>query len=149
VVHAVLRTLDLSEYRDLRRHKPGWLAERLGIGRKEEERCLTALAMARQIKLERGLWVVDETKTIDTRVDPERGRRLKAEWLNVALERLRSGVSGIFGYNLMASSRKDLARLREMHVAYFRSMQALVVDSTPSECVVLFNAELFALDERA
>jgi hypothetical protein len=36
-----------------------------------------------------------------------------------------------------------------MHVAYFRSMQALVADSTPSECVVLFNAELFALDEPA
>jgi len=146
--HAVLRALELSEYRDLRRHKPGWLAERLGIGLEEEERCLTALATARQIKLERGLWVVDETKTIDTRVDPERGRRLKAEWLNVALERLRSGVSGIFGYNLMAISRADLARLREMHVAYFRSMQALVADSTPSECVVLFNADLFALDER-
>lgn len=41
----------------------------------------------------------------------------------------------------------DLARLREMHIAYFRSMQALVADSTPSECVVLFNTELFALDE--
>jgi hypothetical protein len=26
-------------------------------------------------------------------------------------------------------------------------MQALVADSAPSECVVLFNAELFALDE--
>jgi hypothetical protein len=26
-------------------------------------------------------------------------------------------------------------------------MQALVADSTPSECVVLFNTELFALDE--
>jgi hypothetical protein len=58
-------------------------------------------------------------------------------------------VTGVFGYNLMAISRADLARLREMHVAYFRSMQALVADSTPSECVVLFNAELFALDEPA
>jgi DNA-binding phage protein len=147
--HAVLRALELSDYRALRRHQSGWLARRLGISRDEEESCLTALATARQIKLERGLWVVDQTRTIDTRAHPQRGRRLKAEWLRVALERLESGVPGVFGYNLMAISRADLARLREMHVAYFRSMQALVADSTPSECVVLFNAELFALDEPA
>jgi DNA-binding phage protein len=145
--HAVLRALELSDYRALRRHKPGWLADRLGISRDEEERCLTALATARQIKLERGLWTADETRTIDTRAHPERGRRLKAEWLRVALERLESGVPGVFGYNLMAISRADLVRLREMHVAYFRSMQALVADSAPSQCVVLFNTELFALDE--
>jgi DNA-binding phage protein len=145
--HAVLRALELSDYRALRRHQPGWLARRLGISRAEEASCLTALATARQIKLERGLWVADQIRTIDTRVHPERGRRLKVEWLRVALERLDSGVTGIFGYNLMAISRADLARLREMHVAYFRSMQALVADSAPSECVVLFNTQLFALDE--
>jgi hypothetical protein len=36
-----------------------------------------------------------------------------------------------------------------MHIAYFRNMQALVAESTPSECVVLFNTELFALDAHA
>lgn len=147
--HAVLRALELSDYRALRRHQPGWLARRLGISREEEERCLKALATARQIKLQGGLWVEDETKIVDTRAHPERGRRLKAEWLRVGLERLEAGVPGVFGYNLMAISRADLPRLREMHIAYFRSMQALVADSTPSECVVLFNAELFALDEPA
>ena len=147
--HAVLRALELSDYRALRRHQPGWLARRLGISREEEERCLSALATARQIKLQGGLWVEDETKIVDTRVHPERGRRLKAEWLRVGLERLEAGVPGVFGYNLMAISRADLPRLREMHIAYFRSMQALVADSTPSECVVLFNTELFALDEPA
>ena len=147
--HAVLRALELSDYQALRRHQPGWLARRLGISRAEEELCLNALATARQINLVRGRWVVDETRTVDTRAQPERGRRLKAQWLRVALERLESGVSGVFGYNLMAVSRADLTRLREMHGAYFRSMQALVADSTPSECVVLFNTELFALDEPA
>lgn len=147
--HAVLRALELSDYQALDKHRPGWLAKRLGIAREEEERCLAALATARQIKLEHRRWVVDQTRTVDTRAHPERGRRLKAEWLKVALERLEAGVNGTFGYNLMAISRSDLARLREMHVAYFHSMQALVADSTPSECVVLFNTELFALDERA
>lgn len=147
--HAVLRALELSDYRALKRHQPGWLARRLGISREEEERCLTALATARQIKLQSGLWVEDESRLVFTGSNPERGRRLKAEWLRVGLERLEAGVPGTFSYNLMAISRADLPRLREMHIAYFRSMQALVADSAPSECVVLFNTELFALDEPA
>lgn len=147
--HAVLRALELTDYRRLRKHRPGWLAERLGISQDEEARCLAALATARQIKQESGLWTVDQTQTIDTRAEPARGRRLKGEWSKVALQRLEAGVNGIFSFNLMAISRADLARLREMHIAYFRNMQALVADSTPSEHVVLFNTELFALDEDA
>jgi hypothetical protein len=147
--HAVLRALELTDYTRLGKHRPGWLARRLGISREEEERCLKTLAAARQIRRGDGLWVADHTQTIDTRADPARGRKLKAEWLKVALSRLESGVSGVFGYNLMAVSRADLKRLRERHIAYFREMQALVADSTPSECVVLFNADLFALDAQS
>jgi DNA-binding phage protein len=145
--HAVLRALELTDYTNLGKHRPGWIAERLGVSRKEETRCLEALAAARQIRLHRGLWTIDQTQTIDTRSDRIRARRLKADWLKVALSRLESGVNGVFSYNLMAVSRADLARLREMHIAYFRDMQSLVADSAPSECVVLFNADLFALDD--
>jgi DNA-binding phage protein len=144
--HAVLRALELADYLQLGKHRSGWIARRLGISRAEEERCLAALAAAQQIRRREGRWVIDQTQTLDTRADRVRSRKLKGEWLKVALSRLEGGVSGVFGYNLMAISRADLARLREMHLAYFRDMQSLVADSVPSECVVLFNADLFALD---
>ncbi len=144
--HAVLRALELTDYAKLGKHRPGWIAARLGISRDEEERCLETLSAARQIRMDEHRWVIDQTQTVDTRVDRARSRRLKTEWLRVALSRLESGVSGTFGYNLMAVSRADLARLKELHRDYFRNMQALVADSAPSECVVLFNTELFALD---
>lgn len=147
--HAVLRALELTDYTTLGKHRPGWLARRLGISRKEEERCLTTLAAARQIRLQDGLWTIDQTQIVDTRVDPARARKLKVEWLRVTLARAEAGVPGIFGYNLMSIARADLPRLRELHRAYFRDMQALVADSSPSECVVLFNADLFALDAHA
>ena len=55
-----------------------------------------------------------------------------------------------FGYGSGEVGRgDDLARLKEFHLTYFRSMQALVADSSPSECVVLFNTQLFALDAHA
>jgi Domain of unknown function (DUF4423) len=145
--HAVLRVLELEDYAKLGKHRPGWIARRLGIPRDEEQRCLEALATARQIQLRDGLWVMDDTHTLDTRAEPARARRLKAEWLKVALSRLEAGVSGTFGYNLMSVSREDLTKLQEMHLAYFRSMQALVADSAPNRHVVLFNTQLFALDE--
>jgi DNA-binding phage protein len=144
--HAVLRALELSDYRELGRHRRGWLAKRLGISVQEEERCLSALALARQIKLVDGRWQADQASTVDTRADPARARRLKGEWMKVAQERLAAGAGGVFSYNLMSISRADLQKLRELHLAFFRSMQALVADSTPNECVVLFNTELFALD---
>jgi hypothetical protein len=147
--HAVLRALELTDYAKLGKHRPGWIAARLGISREEEERCLATLADARQIRMHERRWVIDQTQTVDTRADAARGRKLTAEWLRVALSRLEGGVNGIFSYNLMAISRGDLARLKELHRAYFRNMQALVTDSTPSECVVLFNTELIALDEHA
>ena len=147
--HAVLRALELTDYASSPNPGRGWLARRLGISQKEEDRCLKALAAAQQIRKRGAHWVIDHTQIIDTRADPQRSRKLKAKWLEVGLARLRSGVPGTFSYNLMAVSRKDLARLRELHIGYFREMQALVADSTPSECVVLFTTELFALDAHA
>jgi hypothetical protein len=145
--HAVLRALELTDYAKLRKHRPGWIARRIGITLEEEVQCLETLAAARQIRMQGGRWEFDQSQTVDTRADPARGRRLKAEWLKVALRRLEEGAVGTFGYNLMAMSRADLGRLKELHLAYFRNMQALVADSAPSECVVLFNTDLFALDE--
>lgn len=144
--HAVLRALELADYAALPRHRLGWIAGRLGISRKEEVRCLQILHAARQIRFEQAHWVVDRARNVDTRADPARSRAMKAQWLRVALERLENGMTGTFGYNVMAMSRSDFEKLKELHLAYFRNMQALVADSTKSECVVRFNTQLFALD---
>jgi hypothetical protein len=144
---AVLRVLELEDYGKLKRHRPGWIAARIGITEDEEARCLGALLAARQVRLERGRYVIDRTRTVDTRADPKRSREVRAHWIQVARERLTQGVTGSFGYNVMSLSVADLERLRELHVAYFRDMQALVADS-PSECVVLFNTQLVRLDAR-
>jgi hypothetical protein len=144
---AVLRVLELEDYTKQKRHRAGWIAARIGISPEEEALCLDALLAARQVRLERGRYVIDQTRTVDTRADPKRSREVRAHWIDVAKERLKRGVSGTFGYNVMSLSVADLERLRELHVAYFRDMQALVADS-PSECVVLFNTQLVRLDAK-
>jgi hypothetical protein len=145
---AVLRVLELDAYRAEPHHVPGFVARILGITLQEEEDCLNALARAGEIRLASGRWVTEEV-TVDTRRTPESSRSLKTFWAEVALERLREGRPGRFSYNVISVSEADLARLEEMHLAFFRSIRTVVADSAPAERVALVNVQLVPLDGRA
>jgi DNA-binding phage protein len=144
--HAVLRALELDEYREGAFRKAGWLEKRLGMSPRDIEDCLAALKRAGQIRCISGRWQPVDVLRVDTRADPERARLTKLAWLNVAAERLRSKAPGNFGFSLFAISREDLRRLRELHLEYVRAMQALIASSTRNECVGLYCAQLLDLD---
>jgi hypothetical protein len=84
--------------------------------------------------------------TVDTRQQPEHGKKLKEWWAGVALDRLRKGEPGLFSYNLFTVSAADLERLRELHVAYFHQLRTIVAESEPAERVVLANIQLLSFD---
>jgi transcriptional regulator with XRE-family HTH domain len=125
----VLRTLELTDYRALGKHRPGWIAERIGISLEQERECLELLA--------------------HTRPDAEAEHRVKHWWSRLALDRLEKPESGLLSYNVFAVSESDLARIRELHIAYFRQMRGIIAQSTPSERVVIASLSLVALDARA
>jgi len=143
---AVLLALELESYRKLRRHRPGWLARRLGITRAEEDRCLRVLEAGGLVRWERDRWAIEPVETIDTRPDAEAERRLKAWWSRVGAERVAHGARGLFSFNVFTVSERDLARLEELHRSYFRNLRALVASSSPGERVVAANVQLFPLD---
>lgn len=144
--HAVLRALELEAYAKVPASKTvAWLAERLSAPEPAIEAGIQALSASGQIQNQRGKWLVDRVQAIDTGADPARSRELKATWARVATERLAAGGPGNFGYSLFGVSRKDLARLRELHLDYVRAMQNLIAESQPSECVGLYCAQLLDL----
>jgi len=143
--HAVLRVIELESYRSLPKHRPGFIAEWLQISEEEEQRCVTLLLETGQIKKQRGRLVPGADLTVDTRRDPERSRRLKASWADVAKERLLAGADGTFSYNLFSVSRADLLRIQDLHRSYFRELRRIVADSTPCECIALANVQLLEL----
>jgi hypothetical protein len=143
---AVLRALELADYAALPEHRPGWIAERLGIPVEAELGCIEAMAAAGQIRDVRGRWVPTDVLAVDTRRDPAAGRRLKRWWATVGLERLERDDPGLFSYNVFTVSEADLDRLRELHLGYFRELRAIVAASTPGDRVVVANLQLFALD---
>jgi transcriptional regulator with XRE-family HTH domain len=147
--HAVLRALELRDYRVLRAHEPGWLAARLGLPLEEEARSLDLLLRSGQVVREAGgLYAPARVSTVDTRRDPEAARRLRVFWSRAATERIeRAGERQQIAaaYNLFGVSRADLQRLRELQRAYFRQMRAIIAESEPVETVVLANMQLIEL----
>lgn len=146
---AVLRALELTDYRALPRHEPGWIAARIGISSEEEQRCLRLLARTGQVFLRGGRWELREILAVDTRRDPEQELRVKDWWTEVARERLRVGHPGIFSYNVFAVSEADLQRITDLYRAYFRQVRSIIAESQPSERVVLASLQLVPLDARA
>ncbi|HMI92410.1 MAG TPA: DUF4423 domain-containing protein [Polyangiales bacterium] len=147
--HAVLRALELHDYRALPAHDPGWLAARLGLAAEEEARSLDLLLRSGQVILDgSGRYAPTRVSTVDTRRDPEAARRLRVFWSRAAAERIEhAGESQQItaAYNLFGISHADLQRLRELQRAYFRQMRAIIAESDPVETVVLANMQLIEL----
>lgn len=141
--HGVLRALELKY--DGMQHQKAWLAERLGLSVQEVSKALSALEQTGQIKKVRGKWRLKHVVSVNTSQNPERAHALKIAWTQTALERMRAGAPGNYGYSLFAISKQDLRRLRELHLEYVRAMQNVIAASEPGECVALYCAELLDL----
>jgi transcriptional regulator with XRE-family HTH domain len=142
---AVLRALELDDYRALDAHRAGWVASRLGIAVQAEEAALSFLVDTGQVRFD-GRRYRPESLVVDTRMAPEVGRRLKEHWTGVAAEKLREGAPGQYSYNVFTVSRADLERIREMHLAYFRALRAVAAESDRAEVVAVVNVQLVPLE---
>ena len=81
--------------------------------------------------------------TVDMVGAPEIVRGLKGFWVDLARERVvRPRPEDVLSYNVISLSRADLARVRELHLAYFRDLRAIVAASEPVECAALVNIHL-------
>lgn len=144
---AVLRLLETTEYQALPVHRPGWLAERLGIDAGTEATSIDALQRAGIVAWDGARYATGAAATIDTRGTPEVVAALKAHWAQVGQQRTLAPRHGdLLSYNVISLSRADLARLREMHLAYYRAVRALVAGSEPVEVAALVNVQLVTFD---
>jgi hypothetical protein len=145
--HAVLRALELAELPVGRARQIQWIGERLGIGSADVSGALELLEQTEQVVCTRRGYSPRATRVINTAPEPERARQLKSTWTRVALERLDQAAPGNFGYALFAVSRKDMVKLRDLHLDYLRAMQQLIAASEPNECVGLYCAQLLDLGQ--
>lgn len=148
--HAVLRALELQEYRSAASHQPGMIARAIGVSLAEEERLLEELRAARLIHRRGGKWLPARVLTVDTRARPEGDRLLKLHWAKLGVKRLQGGPirrDTFFSFNLFAVSHADFERIRELHLDYYERVRRIVAESNVADRVVLLNQQLVPLDE--
>jgi transcriptional regulator with XRE-family HTH domain len=146
--HAVLRALELTQYRALPRHQPGFIAACAGVTLEQEEQCLAALLRAKQIQHKHGRYQVARVLAVDTQQDPAGNLALKQHWFQAAAgELLQRGVptDGLASYNLFAISEADLGRVRQAHLDYYERLRAIVAESKQPTRVVLATIGLIPL----
>jgi hypothetical protein len=144
---AVLRALETESYAALPKHRPGWIARKIGISREEERRCLELLVEGGQIESTAERYAVRDMLTLDTRGAPRKARRLRGWWAREGIRRAEAGHRGLM-YNLFSVSEKDLARLRELQKDYLSQVRSIVAQSDPVDHVVLAVDLLMDLDPR-
>ena len=148
--HAVLRALELDEYRALPAHEVGFVAQRVGITLDEEQACLRALLEAKQIRRHGGRFRVARVLAVDTREDPAGNLALKRHWFGVASSRLQQhGIpeQGLASYNLFAISESDYERVRQAHLDYYERVRAIVASSKQPSRLVLATIGLLPLGD--
>jgi transcriptional regulator with XRE-family HTH domain len=147
--HAVLRALEIEEYQRSGWREAGFLAQKLGVSDAVVARALSSLVETGQVQEVHGRFRPSQVLSVNTGRDPQRARQLKATWAKEALRRLQGGGPGLFGYSLFAVGQQDLRRLREIQLEYVRAMEAVVANSSTSECVGLYCVQLMDLDTSA
>lgn len=145
--HAVLRVLELNPYAKLKRHRPGFIAQRLGIPQAEEERCLALLTEAGQITFDGQRYVVREVRTLNVRRIEEKHRQVRAFWIDVNRSRLMEGAPGVYGYNICSVSKVDHRRIVEAYLRFYQEFQQIASQSQNPEEVVLMTVQIAALDQ--
>jgi transcriptional regulator with XRE-family HTH domain len=141
---AVLRVLETAAYQALPVHEVGFVAEVLSIPVSREARCLDELERAGVVQVQGGRYVPVAPLTVDPRADAAEMRALGATWSDVSVARQRAArrEGDMFSYNLFSASREDLERIRELHLAYYREVRAIVAASEPSETVAMIQVHL-------
>ncbi|MFW5921372.1 MAG: DUF4423 domain-containing protein, partial [Polyangiales bacterium] len=139
----VPRALELDAYTH---HRPGWLAERLGISMEEEERTLNDLHAARLIEWDGSRWCVDRERSVDTtRLDRAAGMSLQAHWAELAAARIRADDINKCAYLVFTADEETLSELAELHLRYFRELRALIASTQANTRIAVANMHLFTI----
>jgi hypothetical protein len=142
-VSAVLRALELVDYKEEPSPPPGWIDARLGLPPGTERACIELLTLAGQIELRDGHYVQSAQGTVDLRPSPGL-LDTKRWWSKVASDRL--GDAGVLSsYAVFTATESDHARIREVLLEAYRRVRSIVAESKPAEQVLLINLQLVPL----
>jgi len=118
------------------------LARALGQPEPPIAQALALLAEHGLVTEQSGRWVAAGEMTVDMRATDADRRRLRAWWSQVAADRVAGDVGDLFSFSLVAVSRADLERIRQLQRRYFRALRGIVSASHPAEVGAMIIAQV-------
>lgn len=144
--HAVLRALRLDAYGEVSAEETAaWVSERLSIPVGEINKLLIVLETMGWLRPQGQRLEPVPVPSLNTGRNDPAAAQLKIHWTKVAHDRLLSESSASFGYSLFEVSRTDFSTLRSLHLEYVKSMQRVADESTATDTVGLYCAQLLDL----
>lgn len=143
---AVLPAMTLRAYRALPRHRPGWIAQRVGITPAQEARGIELLVAAGAVVKEKGRYRVVHDRRVDVRHEREVVVRLQQHWAHVAASRAGRVPTDLTRFHLVSVRRADVDALRAMLAQLFERVDARLGEVEDPDRVVLVGVLLQELD---
>lgn len=148
IAGAIAPALELREYQELKVHRPGVLAKRLGLTLQEEEEALRLLQAAGQIEMQNGKYRLKSFRVTLTE-DKQRFIQNCQYWSERAARiPKRVGQKSFFGYRVFGVSSEAYAKLRQAQVNAYHAISEILKDETaPYDDVVVINFQTFFPEE--
>lgn len=145
---AVLPALTLRAYRELPKHREGWIAERVGITRAQEARGLALLSAAGVIGKRKDKYRVIDDRRVDVRADRDAVIRLQQHWAHVAADRAGRHAADLTRFHLVSVGERDVAALRALLGQLFERVDQDLAAVEDPDRVVLIGVLLQDLSRR-
>jgi transcriptional regulator with XRE-family HTH domain len=120
----------LEEYKNLKTHREGFVAARLGISLAEERRCIKALVASGTLVQDGAKFVVTRDQHVDFAGDLKGFDRLAAFWFERAIARLKARGPDdqglVAGFNVFVASRAGLAAIERCTRAYVLEVEKII-----------------------
>lgn len=139
---AILRVLELEQYRAQPEHRDGDVAAYLGISTAEVHRSIVMLKRSGVIRMHERHYEEARALTVDTRGSAELIDKQLRHWLGVTLQKLATRTpQQMFAYNVVSVSQEDHRRIRKLLADTFREIATIVAASEPAEKVALLGLQ--------
>lgn len=130
---AVRQLLATTSYRRLPTHRPGWIADRLGLDMAEEARCLSLLEEAEVVAWDGRRYALTGREPVQ-HPDADVREKLFRHWNDVAVRRREAPGGRDWSEGLVfACSREDLAHVREVLQQALSEVGAVQAGSEPQK----------------
>lgn len=146
-IAALIRCLELVEYNELPRHRPGFIARKIGVTLAQERVAIRALVRTGGLRWD-GKHYRNVVKHLSTRTSFAEGKDIRLYWARRGTSHLAKlpalPENELFGYLVFSSNDTTVRRIRERYFEFFQDVSAIIRDGgAGSTSVQVLNLQLF------